>query len=145
MTARLPDGRTPRGLRPNGMVRTTGWLQFGRVPVSSGVWPALALGLLALPFGVPWLPAPCAAMGFALWEVWIRYVQPCSRVVNLDSTAASDLRPDDWFRPYGGIGPAAQVADTRPERDDLVRITLRGGRELTLSPNYRVRRVLLRS
>jgi hypothetical protein len=145
MTARLPDGRTPRGLRPNGMVRTTGWLQFGRVPVSSGVWPALGSGLLALPSDVPWLPLPFAAAGFLLWEVWIRYVQPSSRVVNLDSTPASELRPDDWFRPYGGIGPAAQVARTRPEPDDLVRITLRGGRELTLAPNYRVRRVLLRS
>jgi hypothetical protein len=137
MTARLPDGRTPRGLRPDGMVRTTGWLQLGRVPVSSGVWPALAMGLLA--------PLPCAAAGFLLWELWTRYVQPSSRVVNLDSAPASELRPDDWFRPYGGIGPAAQVAQTRPVPDDLVRITLRGGRELTLAPDYRVRRVRLRS
>jgi hypothetical protein len=145
MTARLPDGRTPRGLRPNGMVRTTGWLQFGRVPVSSGVWPALAVGLLTLPFGVPWLPIPGAVTGFGLWVVWIRYVQPSSPVVKLDSAAASELRPDDWFRPYGGVGPAAQVAHTRPEPDDLVRITLRGGRVLTLAPDYRVRRVRLRS
>ena len=65
--------------------------------------------------------------------------------MNLDSTPASALRTDDWFRPYGGIGPAAQVAETREEPGDLVRITLRGGRVLTLSPDYRVRRVRLRS
>lgn len=128
MTARLPDGRTPRGLRPNGMVRTTGWLQLGR-----------------LPYGPPWLPIPFAVAGFTLWEVWIRYVQPSSHAVNLESASAADLRPDDWFRPYGGVGPAAQVAETRDEPDDLVRITLRGGRVLTLSPDYRVRRVRLRS
>lgn len=126
------------------MVRTTGWLQIGGVPISTGVWPALAGGLAALPFGVPWLPFPCAAAGFALWEVWSRYVQPSSRAVNLDSVPASELRPDDWFRPYGGIGPAAQVAESRPVPDDLVRVTLRGGRVLTLSPEYRVRRVRLR-
>lgn len=145
MTARLPDGRTPRGLRPNGMVRTTGWLQLGRLPVSSGLWPALAGGLLGLPYGPPWLPIPFAVAGFTLWEVWIRYVQPSSHAVNLESASAADLRPDDWFRPYGGVGPAAQVAETRDEPDDLVRITLRGGRVLTLSPDYRVRRVRLRS
>ncbi len=144
MTARLPDGRTPRGLRPNGMVRTTGFVQVGRAPVSSGVWPALAVGLVALPFGPPWLPVPCAAAGFLLWEVWIRYVQPCSRAVNLDSVPAVELRADDWFRPYGGIGPAGQVARTRVDPDDLVHVTLRGGRELTLSPDFQVRRVRLR-
>ena len=145
MTARLPDGRTPRGLCPNGMVRTTGWLQIGRVPISSGVWPALAGGLLSLPFGVPWLPFPSAAAGFALWQIWIRYVQPSSRAVNLESTPASELRPGDWFRPYGGIGPAAQVAETRVVDGDLLHVRLHGGRELTLSPDFRVRRVRLRS
>ncbi|GAA3430664.1 hypothetical protein [Kutzneria kofuensis] len=145
MTARLPDGRVPRGFRPDGMVRTTGWLQVGRVPISTGIWPAAAFGLMALPFDVPWLPFPCAAAGFALWQVWIRYVQPSSPAVNLDSVPASDLRPGDWFRPYGGIGPAAQVAETRPAPDDLLHVSLRGGRELTLSPDYRVRRVRLRS
>src|SRR5882757_4614121 len=125
MTARLPDGRTPRGLRPNGMVRTTGFVQLGRVPISSGVWPALAGALAALPFGPSWLPFPCAAAGFALWEVWIRYVQPCSRAVNLDSVPASELRPDDWFRPYGGIGPAAQVAEAHPAPGDLLHVSLR--------------------
>ncbi|QUQ70251.1 hypothetical protein [Kutzneria sp. CA-103260] len=144
MTALLPDGRTPRGLRPNGMVRTTGFAQVGRVPISSGVWPALACLLAALPFGVLWLPLPCAAAGFILWEVWIHYVQPCSRAVNLDSVPASELQPGDWFRPYGGIGPAAQVALTQPAPGDLLHVWLHGGRELTLSPNFRVRRVRLR-
>ncbi|MFI9382982.1 hypothetical protein [Kutzneria sp. NPDC052558] len=145
MTARLPDGRTPRGLRADGMVRTTGFVQVGRVPISSGVWPALAGLLAALPFGPSWLPIACAAAGFALWEVWTRYVQPCSWAVNLDSAAASELRAGDWFRPYGGIGPAAQVARAQPAPGDLLHVALRGGRELTLSPDYRVRRVRLRN
>jgi hypothetical protein len=145
MTARLPDGRQPRGLLPNGMVRTTGWLQVGRVPISTGVWPALAAGLGALPFGVPWLPFPSAAAGFALWQVWIRYVQPSSPAVNLESVPAVELRPDDWFRPYGGFGPAGQVLDVESAPDDLLRITLRGGRVLTLAPDFRVRRIRLRS
>ena len=131
-------------MRPDGMVRTTGFLQFGRVPVSSGVWPALAGFLVALPFGPPWLPFPCAAVAFALWVVWIRYAQPRSRAVNLDSAPASELRPGDWFRPYGGIGPAAQVAETEAVPGDLLHVSLRGGRELTLAPDYRIRRVRLR-
>ena len=125
------------------MVRTTGFARLGRVPISSGVWPALAGGLAALPFGPPWLPLPCAAAGFLLWEVWLRYVQPCSRAVNLDSVPASGLRTDDWFRPYGGIGPAGQVAATSVDSDDLVHVKLHGGRELTLAPDFLVRRVRL--
>lgn len=65
--------------------------------------------------------------------------------VNLESAPASELRPDDWFRPYGGFGPACQVAETRTDQDDLVHIKLYGGRELALSADYRVRRVRLRS
>src|SRR5437763_10221711 len=130
MTARLPDGREPRGLLPNGMVRTTGWLRVGRVPVSTGVWPALAAALGTLPSGVPWLPFPCAAAGFALWQVWIRYVQPTSSAVNLDSVPALELRPDDWFRPYGVIGPAAPVLDVESAPADHLRSTNRGGRVL---------------
>jgi hypothetical protein len=127
------------------MVRTTGWLQIGALPISSGVWPALACSLLALPFDVPWLPFPFAAGGFSVWKVWILYVQPSSRAVNLDSTAVSALAPGEWFRPYGSIGPAAEVAATRLEPDGWQHIALTGGRELTLAPEYRVRRVRLRS
>jgi len=135
MTARLPDGRPPRGMRPNGMVRTAG----------PGVWFTLTGFLLALPFNLPWLPFPFAAAGFGLWRLWIRYVRPSSRAVNLVSAPASELRPGDWFRPYGGFGPACQVAETRLDQDDLVHVSLRGGRELTLAPDYRVRRVRLRN
>ena len=145
MTMQLPDGSTPRGLCPNGMVRTTGWLQIGGTPISSGLWATLAGFFLTIPFDVSWLPWLAAALGFAGWKTWTLRVQPSSRVVNLESKPVAELLPGEWFRLYGSAGPVAEVEALQLEQSGWLRVWLRGGRELTLAPDYQVRRVRLRN
>lgn len=145
MTVQLPDGSTPRGLCPNGMVRTTGWLQIGRTPISSGLWATLAGFFLTIPFGVTWLPFLGAALGFVGWKTWTLQVQPSSRVVNLESKPVAELLPGEWFRLYGSAGPVAEVEALQLEQSGWLRVWLYGGRELTLAPDYQVRRVRLRN
>lgn len=145
MIVQLPDGGTPRGLCPNGMVRTTGWLQIGKVPISSGVWATLAGFFLTAPFGLAWLPLLSAALGFAGWKAWTLYVQPSSRAVNLDSAPVSELLPGEWFRLYGSAGPVGEVEAMRLDQGGWLHVWLTGGRELTLAPDYQVRRVRLRN
>src|SRR5207302_493360 len=71
----------PRGLRANGTIRTTGWLQLGSWPVSSGVFAALtgfALGTV-LVAGQPALPVILAAAGYLSWKITTGWVLPASR------------------------------------------------------------------
>ncbi|QUQ70252.1 hypothetical protein [Kutzneria sp. CA-103260] len=145
MTMRLPHGGAPRGLCPNGMVRTTGWLQIGRTPISSGLWAVLAGFFLTIPFGLPWLPWLAAALAFTGWKVWTLRVQPSSRVVNLESKPVAELLPGDWFRPYGSAGPVAEVEALQLDRSGWLHVWVHGGRELTMAPDYPVRRVEIRN
>jgi hypothetical protein len=145
MTRQLPDGSMPRGLCPNGIVRTTGWLQIGRTPISSGLWVVLAGLFLTIPFGLPWLPFLTAALGFAGWKVWTLRVRPASRAVNLESKPVAELLPGEWFRLYGTAGPVGEVEALQLDPSGWLRVWLHGGRELTLAPGYPVRRVELRN
>ena len=145
MTMQLPDGSMPRGLCANGTVRTTGWLQIGRTPISSGLWVVLAGFFLTIPFGVPWLPFLCGALGFAGWKMWTLRLRPSSRAVNLEAKPVAELLPGEWFRLYGSAGPVAEVEALQLDSAGWLHVWLRGGRELTLAPDYRVQRVDLRN
>ena len=145
MTMQLPDGSMPRGLCANGTVRTTGWLQIGRTPISSGLWVVLAGFFLTIPFGVPWLPFLCGARGFAGWKRWTLRLRPSSRAVNLEAKPVAELLPGEWFRLYGSAGPVAEVEALQLDSAGWLHVWLRGGRELTLAPDYRVQRVDLRN
>jgi hypothetical protein len=70
---RLPSGTAPRGLRPDGMVRTTGWVQFGKLPVSSGFCAAQAAFLATAPLApiASWLPVVAAPVGYLGWKLCI--------------------------------------------------------------------------
>lgn len=145
MTLRLPNGSAPRGMRPNGTVRTSGWLQVGSTPISSGLWATLAGFFLTIPFGVPWLPFLSAPLAYAGWKVWTLRVHPSSRAVNLDAKPVAELLPGEWFRLYGSAGPVGEVEALHQAQDGLLRVWLHGGRELTVAPDYRVQLVELRT
>ncbi|MFI9382981.1 hypothetical protein [Kutzneria sp. NPDC052558] len=144
MTVRLPNGSAPRGLCPDGIVRTTGWLQIGRKPISSGLWAVLAGFFLPLPFQLGWLPFLTAALGYAGWKIWTLRVRPSSRVVNLEARPVAELTPGEWFRLYGSAGPVAEVEALQLDQGGWLRIWVRGGRELTLAPDFRITPVELR-
>ena len=145
MTVQLPNGGTPRGLCPNGMVRTTGWLQIARTPISSGLWATLAGFFLTIPLGGTWQPFLAAALGFAGWKLWTLRIQPSSRAVNLESKPVAELLPGEWFRLYGSAGPVGEVEALQLDPGGWLHVWLYGGRQLTLAPDYRVRRVQLRN
>lgn len=145
MTRPLPIGGMPRGMCPTGIVRTTGWLQVGRTPISSGLWAVLAGFFLTIPFQLPWLPWLAAALAFAGWKAWTVGLRPSSRAVNLESKPALQLLPGEWFRLYGSAGPVAGVEALRLDPYGWLHVWVHGGRELTLAPNHQVRRVELRN
>jgi hypothetical protein len=144
MTMRLPRVETPHGRRPNGLVRTTGWLQIGRTPISSGLWATLAGFFLTIPFGSPWLPFLAAALGFAGWKVWIRRLRPASRAVNLDPKPVTELEPGEWVRLYGSAGPVGEVEALQLDHGGRLRVWLYGGQELATRSDRWVRPVELR-
>ena len=144
MTKPLPRIEMPHGLRPDGIVRTTGWLQIGRTPISSGLWATLAGFCLPAPFGPLWLSLLTAALGFAGWKVWIGRLRPASRAVNLDVKPATELWPGEWVRLYGSAGPVGEVEAMELDHDGRLRIWLYGGHELPLPSGNWVRPVELR-
>ncbi|MFC0544887.1 hypothetical protein [Kutzneria chonburiensis] len=144
MTMQLPRVETPHGLRPNGIVRTTGWLQIGRTPISSGLWAVLAGFFLTVPFGSSWLPFLAAALAFAGWKVWVRRLRPASRVVNLDAKPATELWPGEWVRLYGTAGPVGEVEELEVDNAGRLRVWLHGDHQLPLPPGLWVRPVELR-
>lgn len=144
MTMPLHRVDTPHGLRPNGIVRTTGWLQLGRRPVSSGLWATLAGFVLTVPFGSVWLPFLTAALGFAGWRVWIRRLRPASRAVNLALKPVTELEPGEWVRLYGSAGPVGEVEAIQLDHDGRLRVWLHGGQELATPSDRWVRPVELR-
>ena len=145
MTVQLPDGSTPRGLCPDGIVRTTGWLQVGRTPISSGLWTVLAAFFLTIPLGPSWLPFLAAVVGFAAWKAWTLRVRPASRAVNLESKPVAELLPGERFRLYGSAGPVGEVDALQLDAGGWLRVWLHGGQELTLAPDHQVQRVELRN
>ena len=123
-----PPPPRARGLRPDGTIRTTGWLQAGPYPISSGIWASLA-GLVvgAALFGVS-LPSLIAAAGaWAVWKIATRWIWPASVVVNQRQVRARELEPGMCVRIYGRIGPAAVIGGVTPVRREQVRLHFTGG------------------
>lgn len=118
-----------RGTRRDGTVRTTGWLQLGRWPVSSGWW-ALLGGLaagLVLSGLTPWAVPALALAGWVCWRVATRWVWPSSTAVNVDRVPAEDLEPGTEVRLFGPIGPVGVVDQVTPTRYDQVLVRFTGG------------------
>lgn len=116
----LVDGRTPRGLTPDGWVRTTGWLQFGSRPVSSSLVAAV-VGLLGAVIvaaalmrtapvvaGILVLTVPVVCGG--AWWLFVARLKPASPARNVGTKHAEELMPGDNVRLLGSIGPVGQVA-----------------------------------
>jgi hypothetical protein len=132
----LPDGSRPLGLTPDGLVRTTGWLQFGARPIDSALV-AGAVGLLAavmitirvLPVFVgisgllPLLPTAC----YLSWRVLTKRLLPSSGSRNLATVTVPELRVGDWVRLHGSIGPVGEVAAVAAEVDGRREVEFLGG------------------
>ncbi|WP_052684933.1 hypothetical protein [Lentzea aerocolonigenes] len=136
---RLADGRPPRGLTGDGLVRTTGWLQAGDHPVSS-VYVAAAIGFLWAPIaavklmasvpvaaGVLVIAAP--ALSGTAWWLFTTRVRPSSLARNTGEKCAKDLEPGDVVRLHGSIGPVGQVIAVTPAGVDFY-----GGGSLSWAP-----------
>ncbi|HEY0500158.1 MAG TPA: hypothetical protein VGD48_30725 [Kutzneria sp.] len=132
----LPDGSRPRGLTADGLVRTTGWLQFGSRPIDSALV-AAAVGLLAaimitirvLPSFVgisglvPLLPAIC----YLSWRALTKRLRPASGSRNLKTVSVLELRVGDWVRLHGSIGPVGEVAALAAEIGGRREVEFLGG------------------
>jgi hypothetical protein len=132
---RLRDGGTPRGLVGNGIVRTTGWLQFGHRLVSSAFVAALAglpvaaVIIAALVTTVPpvgGLIALLPALCYGGWRLLTFRLVPASVARNLGAVAVEDVEAGGWLRLHGSIGPVAQVDSTRAG-STVVEVTFVGG------------------
>lgn len=151
---RLTGGGRPRGLMANGLVRTTGWLQFGSRPISTGLVSAGAGLLVGATVAVPVRPAGPVAVGlvlvlvpgaaYGLWWLLIR-LRPASAARNVDTASVRELRANDWIRVYGSIGPVGQVASAAPGPEDVPSRTVRffGGTTMNWPIDHRVHLVEL--
>lgn len=147
----LADGRPPRGLTPDGWVRTTGWLQFGDRPVGSAYIVALAGLLWALVVAFALLPTTPVASGAVTllvpvlagmsWSFFITRVKPASAARNIGTTRAADLSPGDTVRLCGSIGPVGHVTAVTVDED--IRIDFHRGVHRSWAPDHVVHRVEL--
>ncbi|MER7011796.1 hypothetical protein ABT324_10250 [Saccharopolyspora sp. NPDC000359] len=137
----------PRGQRPDGTIRTTGWLQLGRHPISSGVWAALAGAAsgFALIDLATWLPAALPALTCTAWYATTRWLRPTSPAVNRERVRADELLPGDPIRLHGPIGPVGIVEQVTPDTQQHVRIRFTGGTHQTLPADTRCHVVHLRA
>ncbi|GAA4616579.1 hypothetical protein [Saccharopolyspora hordei] len=123
----------PRGQRPDGTIRTTGWLQLGRTPISSAWWAALAGAApgLALIDHAAWLPIALPALTCTAWYATTRWLRPASPAVNRERLRADELLPGDAIRLHGPIGPVGIVEQVTPSTDDHVVVHFTGGTRQT--------------
>ncbi|MGW3471019.1 hypothetical protein ACWDKQ_21760 [Saccharopolyspora sp. NPDC000995] len=136
-----------RGHRPDGTIRTTGWLQLGKIPISSGLWAALtgaALGLALIDLQT-WLPLTLAAAAFAAWFATTRWWLPASAATNIEQVNADELLPGDAVRIYGPIGPVGLVDQVTLANNQQVLVRYSGGTQRFLSEDTRCHLVQLRS
>ncbi|MGP4018903.1 hypothetical protein [Saccharopolyspora sp. 5N708] len=137
----------PRGRQPDGTIRTTGWLQLGPWPISSGLWAALtgaALGLALIDLQT-WLPVILAATAYATWFTTTRWLRPASSAANVGRVRAEDLHPDTPVRIYGPIGPVGIVDQVTPASYQQVLVRFTGGTQRFLPADTRCHVVELRS
>lgn len=147
MNAARLNSAPPRGLLPDGTVRTTGWLVIGDRQISSGV--LLGLAFFFVPFvTAPWssvgvLPLFTAATGYGLWKLFTAVLFPASRAQNLGACPAYRLAPGQDVRLHGEIGPVARLVDVGLHGGGVVRIVISGGTELWWTADRAVQLVRL--
>jgi hypothetical protein len=143
---RLANGDRPRGLAADGLVRTTGWLQFGSRPVSSALIAALVgLAVTALIIAAFITSAPpvgglialLPALFYCGWRLLTVRLLPASTARAIGTAPASEVTDGSWVRLHGSIGPVAQVASTRPD-NDLVEVTFVGGHQRSWPQQHRL-------
>ncbi|KAA5834339.1 hypothetical protein ABT337_11150 [Saccharopolyspora hirsuta] len=137
----------PRGQRPDGTIRTTGWLQLGRHPISSGIWAALAGAApgLALVDLAAWLPLALPALTCTAWYATTRWLRPASPAINRERLRADELLPGDPVRLHGPIGPVGIVEQVTPDTEQHVRVRFTGGTHRVLPADARCHLVHLRA
>lgn len=121
-----------RGTRGDGTIRTTGWLQIGAQPISSGFWAVLvgAAGGFAAPTSSPWPALVLAALVWCAWFATTHWWHPASPARNRQRVPAGQLQPDTAIRIHGPIGPVG-VVDETTRRGDQVHIRFIGGTRRT--------------
>jgi hypothetical protein len=130
------EPKPPHGLVAQGLVRTTGWLQVGTRPISSGLIVAVIGLLVALVIAIPALPTDPVVgvlipllpeVGYAGWWMLITRILPASSARNVKTVAAEELPAGSWVRLHGSIGPVGEVESTCPRGDAAIEVTFTGG------------------
>lgn len=143
---RLPDGIAPRGLRPDGTVRTTGWAQLGNTPIPTGLMAALAAFSAAVPLVsvAPLVPVVAPPIGYLAWKLGTRW-RPASQAVNTRRVPIAALTAGQQIRLYGTAGPVGEVSAVTAGETGRVKVRMVGGLEILRRPEQQVWQVDLRN
>lgn len=143
---RLPDGIAPRGLRPDGTVRTTGWVQFGNVPIPTGFLAALAAFSAAVPLVslAPLVPVVAPPIGYLAWRLGARW-RPASQAVNTRRVPTAALTAGQQIRLYGTAGPVGEVSTVTTGVTGHLKVRMVGGLEILRRPEQQIWQVDLRN
>jgi hypothetical protein len=141
----------PNGLLDDGLVRTTGWLQLGARPISSGIVAALVCLPHAVVVALALMPAsPIAALlttvllplvGAGVWLLAHTLV-PASRARNVEVLPAGELTAGLAVRLHGSIGVVGRIRSTSVA-DGRVDIAFQGGTTWTWAADHPVQVVEL--
>lgn len=146
------DSPEPRGLLDDGLVRTTGWVQLGDRPVSSGA----VCALLSLPHAVvvaialrdtSTFAAILAVMLLPLIAsgIWLlaNALLPASKARNVEVLRAGDLTVGQPVRLYGSIGVVGRIRAITAVSEDAVEVRFAGGTTRTWVVDHQVHAVEL--
>lgn len=135
-----------RGTHPDGTIRTTGWLQLGNRPISSGTWAALAgatIGLSALDT-LGWWGIALPLAGYTVWHAATQWIWPSSTAVNQGRVRADELTAGTMIRIHGPIGPVGIVDKTTPASLNQTLVRFVGGTQRFLPDHVHCHVVELR-
>ncbi|HEY8371830.1 MAG TPA: hypothetical protein VIL00_03710 [Pseudonocardiaceae bacterium] len=146
-TPELPNRKQPRGLQPDGTIRTTGWLSVRGRLVGAPPIAALTAFLLSFPLLNPQdgdsFPLGIGLLGYLVGLLYVRSIRPSSRVRPLPPIPASQLCPGQFVRLYGTIGPVGEVVAVAGRADGSVLVRVAGGNEYLWAPDERAYPVVL--
>ncbi|MEU0885642.1 hypothetical protein ABZ345_44265 [Lentzea sp. NPDC005914] len=142
----LSDGIAPRGLRPDGTVRTTGWAQFANMPISTGFLTALAAFSAAVPLVpvAPLIPVVAPPIGYLAWKLGTRW-RPASQAVNTRRVPIAALTAGQQIRLYGTAGPVGEVSTVTASATGHLKVRMVGGLEILRRPEQQIWQVDLRN
>lgn len=143
---RLSDGIAPRGLRPDGTVRTTGWAQFGNMPIPTGFLAALAAFSAAVPLApaAPLVPVVAPPIGYLAWKLGRRW-RPASQAINTRRVPIAALTAGQQIRLYGTAGPVGEVSSVTACATGHLKVRMVGGLEILRRPEQQIWQVDLRN